>query len=128
MTRGPLPLPTLDAVLPLAQVACALSAVDRSGRVADRSVIRALGWRPGQILQIGVHRGMVVARAVAGAAGRVDRRGFLQLPLPVRRRCGLGAGDRLLLAADLDAGLLTGYPLPVLGQLLAAATPAGGAA
>lgn len=75
MARGPLPLAALDAVVVTSPVACALSAVDRSGRVADRSVIRALGWRPGQILEIRVQRGVVVARAVAGAAGRVDRRG-----------------------------------------------------
>ncbi|MFG1611050.1 hypothetical protein [Actinoplanes sp. NPDC049265] len=125
--RGPLPLADLGAPVMATPIAYALSAVDRSGRIADRGIVRALGWTPRQHLDVRVYRGTVVARPKAGATGRVDRRGFLLLPLPVRRRCELHPGDRLLLAADLDAGVLTGYPLPVLGPLLAA-TQAGGAA
>lgn len=138
MLRGPLPLPERHPVAVAAQVMYVLSAVDRSGRIADRSIVRTLRWVPGELLDVGEHRGIVTVRAVTGrrgpvgTCGRVDGRGFLHLPPTVRRRCGLTAGDRLLLAADPDAGQLTGYPLPTLGLLLAAAPPgttrAGGTA
>jgi bifunctional DNA-binding transcriptional regulator/antitoxin component of YhaV-PrlF toxin-antitoxin module len=38
------------------------------------------------------------------------RGGHLRLPATVRRWCGLGAGDRVLLAAEPDAGLLVVHP------------------
>lgn len=58
--RRPPPAPALDAGSPrVADTVYALSAVDKSGRVADRSIVRALGWMPGILEQAGI----IVARA-----------------------------------------------------------------
>src|SRR5215207_4587566 len=62
--RRPLPVPVLDAGSPRAtDTVYALSAVDKSGRVADRSIVRALGWIPGTRLGIREQAGIIVARA-----------------------------------------------------------------
>lgn len=46
--RVPLPLPSLDRASAHAlDIVYAVSAVDKSGRVADRHVVRVMGWAPG---------------------------------------------------------------------------------
>jgi hypothetical protein len=106
------------------------SAVDRSGRVADRSIVRALAWAPGTRLDIRERTGVMVVRAATDGVHRISDRGHLLLPLAARRWCRITTGDRLLLAADPATGLLMVHPLPVLDRLLAeahAAAAGGGA-
>jgi hypothetical protein len=122
----PLPLPLLppDGRRPADSV-YALTAVDKSGRVAARGILAELDWRPGTRLDIREQAGVITVR-VAGEGGcRVDSRGYLILSLAVRRWCRLAAGDRLLLVADHRTVVLTGYPLPVLDRLLDAASATG---
>jgi bifunctional DNA-binding transcriptional regulator/antitoxin component of YhaV-PrlF toxin-antitoxin module len=96
-----------------------VSAVDKSGRVADRSAVRVLGWAPGTRVSIRERAGTIVVAPAADGVHRVDARGYLLLPLAVRRWCHLRAGDRLLLAADPAVGVLVGHCLAVLDRLLA---------
>jgi hypothetical protein len=96
-----------------------LSAVDKSGRVADRSIVRVLGWLPGTRLDIREQAGIVVVRGACDGVHRIGDRGYLHLPLAVRRWCRLGAGDQVLLAADRAAGVLVAHPLVVVDRLLA---------
>jgi hypothetical protein len=118
--RRPLPLAALEsASLRVADVVYALSAVDKSGRVADRGIVRVLGWMPGTRLDVREQAGIVVARAAADGAYCIDDRGHLRVPLAVRRWCRLAAGDRVLLAADRATGVLMAHPLAVLDRLLA---------
>jgi hypothetical protein len=118
--RRPFPVPVLSAGSPrAADIVYAVSAVDKSGRVADRSVVRAVGWVPGTRLDIREQDGIVVVRPAADAALRIDERGHLRLPLAVRRWYRLAAGDRVLCAADRAAGVLTILPCEVLDRLLA---------
>ena len=121
--RPPLPLPQLRSAAAATSVVYALTALDRNGRLADRSILRVLDWLAGLRLDIREHAGVITARPAADGAGWVDARGFLQIPLTIRRWCRLTAGDRLLLAADPGAGVLLGYPVPVLDALLAGARP-----
>jgi len=107
-----------------------VSAVDKSGRVADRSVVRVMGWAPGTRIAIRERAGTVVVTPAGDGVHRVDGRGYLLLPLAVRRWCHLAAGDRLLWAADPGAGVLVGHCFAVLDRLLAeghAAVVGGGA-
>ena len=99
-------------------VAYALSAVDKSGRLADRSIVRGLGWLPGTRFDARERAGVIVAWAAVDGVCRVDDRGHLILPLAVRRWCRLAAGDRVLLAADHADGVLVAYPLGMLDRLL----------
>ncbi|WP_446219985.1 hypothetical protein [Micromonospora sp. IBHARD004] len=119
-SRRPLPVPALESGSPRATDAVyALSAVDKSGRVADRSIVRVLGWGPGTRLDIREQAGIIVARPAVDGVHCVGDRGHLHLPLAVRRWCRLTAGDRVLLAAAPAAGVLVAYPLAVLDRLLA---------
>jgi bifunctional DNA-binding transcriptional regulator/antitoxin component of YhaV-PrlF toxin-antitoxin module len=96
----------------------ALSAVDKSGRVADRSIVRVLGWLPGTRLDVRERAGLIMVGAACDGVCRIDAAGHLHLPLTVRRWCRLAAGDRVLLAADRAGGVLVAYPLAVLDRLL----------
>jgi hypothetical protein len=123
--RSPLPLPAVapDQV-PVSEAAYALSAVDKSGRVADRSIVQALGWEPGSRLDIRERAGLIVACLASDGICAVDDRGYLILPLAARRWCRLTAGDRVLLVAHRATGVLAAHPVPVLDRLLAPALSA----
>ena len=73
--------------------------IDASGRVADRAVIGALGWRGGDRLTLTADAGVVIARRDPGGMVTVPARPYIVIPAALRRRCGLRAGDRVLLAA-----------------------------
>src|SRR5207244_6349436 len=110
--RRPPPVPALDSGSPRATTTVyAFSAVDKSGRVADRSIVRVLGWVPGRRLDIREQAGIVVASAATDGVHSISERGHLHLPLAVRRWCRLAAGDRILLAADRPACVLVPFPL-----------------
>jgi hypothetical protein len=129
-TRGPLPIQGLVAPPSDAAALYAMSAVDKSGRLADRSIARVLGWRPRTRLDIREHDGLITIRPAADGVHYVDDRGHLRLPLAARRWCRVATGDRLLLAADPATDVLVAYPLPMLDRLLvhARAATAGDAA
>ena len=129
--RRPPPLPHLAGLIePAAETVYALSAVDKSGRLADRSIVRVLGWTPGVRLSIRERDGLVVVRSADQGVRCLDERGHLHLPLTVRRWCRIAAGDRLLVVADRCAAVLVVYPVTVLDRLLAGSHTAamGGAA
>lgn len=118
--RAPLPLPSLDRSSARAvDIAYVVSAVDKSGRVADRNIVRVMGWAPGTRLSIRERAASIVVAPHAQGVNRIDDRGYLLLPAAVRRWCHLAAGDRLLLAADPAAGVLVGHCFAVLDQLFA---------
>jgi hypothetical protein len=127
LVRGPLPLPTLIARRS-STVVYGLSALDDRGRVADRVVMRTLGWSAGLRLDIHETAGVLTALTAPDGAYQVTNQGHLRLPAPLRHRCGLQAGDRVLLAADPDQSRLAIYPPAVLDTLITqqSADPTGG--
>jgi bifunctional DNA-binding transcriptional regulator/antitoxin component of YhaV-PrlF toxin-antitoxin module len=96
-----------------------LAAVDDRGRIADRVVLRALGWSAGQRLTIAETGGMLTVHTDPAGDHQVTNQGHLRIPAPLRHRCGLTAGDRVLLAADPDESRLTIYPPAALDNALA---------
>ena len=113
-------MPSLEpAFARVVDIAYVVSAVDKSGRVADRTVVRAMGWAPGTRLGIRERGGTIVVAPAVDGVHRIDDRGYLLLPAAVRRWCHLTPGDRLLLAADSAAGVLVGHCFAVLDRLLA---------
>lgn len=98
-----------------------IGTIDASGRVADRAVTQALGWRPGDHLTLTAESGVVTARLDPG--GMVTLHGaYLAIPAALRRRCGLRPGDRVLLGARPADSTLTAYPIAVVHQALAGRT------
>lgn len=128
MVRGPLPLP-LPTLPPgrTSTVIYGLAAVDDRGRVADRVVLRSLGWSAGLRLDIDEAAGVLTVTTDPDGGYQITNQGNLRLPASLRLRCGLAAGDRLLLAADPDRSRLAIYPPAALDHALArSADTAGG--
>ena len=100
-----------------------LARVDRSGRVADRSVTGALGWRGGDRLTLTAEAGVVVIRRDPSGLVTVPPRSCVPIPAALRHRCGLLPGDPVLLAAVPAEDALTAYSLAVVDQALAALIP-----
>ena len=101
--------------------------IDASGRVADRATIAALGWRGGDRLTVTAEAGVMIARRDPGGMITVPSRPYVVIPAPLRRRCGLRAGDHVLLAASPGQDTLAAYSFAVVDQALRAhATASGG--
>ena len=94
------------------------AAIDCNGRVADNTVIRALRWAPGTRLDIRESGGLVLVRADQQGVFCTSGQGYLRLPAAVRHWCGLRPGDRVLLAADADHGLLVVHPPAALDAMV----------
>lgn len=117
LVRGPLPLPSLISRR-TSTVVYGLSALDDRGRLADRVVMRALGWSAGLRLDIGEKAGILTVLTAPDGAYQVTNQGHLRLPAPLRHKCGLQAGDRVLLATDPERSRLTIYPPAALDNFL----------
>ena len=94
--------------------------IDASGRVAGQAVGCALGWREGDRLTVTAAPGVVTARRDPAGMVTVPARACLAIPAVLRRRCGLRAGDRVLLAAVPGQGLLVASSFAVVDQALRA--------
>jgi hypothetical protein len=116
--------------LPMAGPAAALSVpagvvygtgrIDASGRVTDQAVSCALGWREGDRLTLTAAPGIVTARRDPRGMITVPARGCIAIPAVLRRRCGLRAGDRVLLAAVPGQEMLAACSFAVVDQALRA--------
>jgi hypothetical protein len=100
--------------------------MDESGRVADRAMIGAVGWQPGDRLTFTAAAGVVVARRDPGGMVTMPAKPYLVIPAALRRRCGLQAGDHVLLAASPGQDTLTAYSLAVVDRALRAHAPVPG--
>jgi hypothetical protein len=103
-----------------AGVVYGIGRIDASGRVTDRAISCALGWREGDRLTLIASPGVVTARRDPGGMVIVPARACLTIPAVLRRRCGLRAGDRVLLAAVLGQEILAAYSFVVVDQALRA--------
>lgn len=112
VSREPLPLP-LPAAPPPARrdVVFGMCAVDDKGRISDVRVMAALGWAPGQRVTFSFVHGVIVVVADDAGGQSVCGRGCLRLPTGMRRAVAIGRGERVLLAALIDAGRLVVHPL-----------------
>jgi hypothetical protein len=99
--RPPLPFGPLPPVTTNATV-CGAATMDCNGRIVEAAVIRALEWVPGTRLDMRVHGGLVLITADPTGVFRIRQPFHLRLPAAVRHWCGLHAGDRVLLTADVN--------------------------
>jgi hypothetical protein len=97
--------------------------IDSSGRVADRSIVSVLGWRPGDRLTLTAAAGVVIARRDPGGLVTMMAKPYLVIPAALRRRCALRAGDRLLLAVFPAQDTLAAYSFAVVDHALRAHAP-----
>jgi len=73
--------------------------IDASGRVADRAITGVLGWREGDRLTLTAAAGVVFARRDPDGMVTMPSKPYIAIPAVLRRRCGLQAGDRMILLA-----------------------------
>ncbi|MBF6331453.1 hypothetical protein [Nocardia transvalensis] len=102
---------------------CATTPIDARGRAADRSVIRELGWQPGQPISISLEGPEVVVRAMLTSKQRISPSGYLYLPAAARHAWGIRAGDRVLLAGGSDRGVLVVYSMAAVAAALSRLSP-----
>ena len=111
----PIPAPSLPE-----HVVYGIGRIDASGRIADRTVISALGWHGGERLTLTADAGVVTARRDRGGMITLPARAYIAIPAELRRRCGLQPGDRVLLAAAPAGDTLNAYSLAVVDQAIRA--------
>ena len=109
------PVPSLPE-----DVVYGIGRIDASGRIADQSVITAMGWRGGDLLTFTADAGVVTARRDPGGMVTIPRRGYIAIPAALRLRCGLEPGDRVLVAAAPADETLTAYSLAVVHEAIRA--------
>jgi hypothetical protein len=105
-----------------------MATLDCHGRVADRTVLQALGWLTGHRLTIHETDGTLTVIPDPDGEARVSGQGHLRIPAAVRHSCALDTGDRVLLVADPDRCRLAIYSPAALDTALARqpSTPTGG--
>ena len=126
---SPLPLASSPPGIPAApgDVIYGIGRIDASGRVAGRMVASVLGWRGGDRLTLTAEAGVVIAHRDPGGMVSVPDRPRVMIPVALRRRCGLRAGDPVLLAAVPGRDTLAAYPFAVVDRAIRAhgALPCG---
>ncbi|WP_280345128.1 hypothetical protein [Nocardia abscessus] len=85
---------------------CSVRRVDAKGRVIEKTLLPALGWRPGVRLGYKFEGKVVIVGSFGGPELWITATGDLRLPAPFRRKAGLHTADRILLAANLAEGVL----------------------
>lgn len=95
-----------------------IAAVDRSGRLREHRLLHALGWAPGDRTTVEIQpRSMIMRRGGHGRAV-IDARGQFFLPAAGRRLFGIAPGDRVVLLAEPQAGLLIICPVAIVAALV----------
>ena len=112
---SPVPVPSLPE-----DVVYGIARIDSSGRICERAIITALGWAGGDLLTFTADAGVVTARRDPGGMVTLPARAYITIPAALRRRCGLKAGNQVLLAAHPDLDSLAAYSLAVVDQAIRA--------
>ena len=121
VSAGGRPLPLAGPVRSVPEdVVYGFGRIDSSGRICDRAIVTALGWRGGDRLTVTADAGRVTARRDPGGMVTLPGRAYIAIPAALRHRCGLEPGDRVLLAAVPGDDTLAAYSLAVVDQAIRA--------
>ena len=115
-----LPLPRLATLPHETPMLYGIATLDGGGRVGDRRIMRSLGWRPDEQLDVTVVGDAVLVRPRCEGPYRVPPGLLVAIPASVRHWCALSPGDRVLLAADPERGALVVYTTTTLDRLVLA--------
>jgi hypothetical protein len=120
-----MPMPVLPPVAALRSIGSGAlligaARIDRSGRIHERALLHAVGWGPGQRLELDSVDGLIVIAPAPAGRHIIDRRSGLPLPAAVRRMCGIKPGPPLVLAAAVADQVLVIHAAATVARLLAA--------
>lgn len=134
---GPSPQNSPDlAVVPLAHLTvgpsgsaprCVVTTSDRAGRLADRSLMREMGWCRQTGVRFDVQGDVILVHADMSSTSSITTQGHLRLPLAVRRRSRIDAGTRLLLVAWPETGTLAACTTARVAEMVLARLSGAGA-
>jgi bifunctional DNA-binding transcriptional regulator/antitoxin component of YhaV-PrlF toxin-antitoxin module len=113
----PLPMPQLHRLPRDGSMLYGIARVDASGRVADQDVVAAMGWQPGDRIEVTVGSRAIVMRASPQGLVCVPRRPCVLIPAAIRHHRGISAGDHVLLAAAPDYGVVLVHTLSELDAM-----------
>lgn len=121
---SPLPLASPPGSPPVVgDVVYGIGRIDASGRVAERAIAAALGWCRADRLTLTAQAGVVVVRRDPAGMVTLPASGYIVIPAALRRRCGLAAGDLVLLAAQPGQDTLAAYSFGLVDQAIRAHLP-----
>ncbi|WP_238005888.1 AbrB/MazE/SpoVT family DNA-binding domain-containing protein [Dactylosporangium sp. AC04546] len=95
-----------------------MTSVDAGGRLADRSPLQLLGWKPRLPIRTTVTNDVVVIVPCPGQTEHVSSQGRIRLSSSTRRILGVAEGDRLFVVAAVDDDTLTIYPMWLLDSIV----------
>lgn len=97
----PLPVPALQPDIDPSPMESLYSIVkvDSSGRVADHTVMTALSWQPCAPLDFTITGESIVVRSIPDGLYSRTAQSCFTIPVRIRQRCRIRAGDRVVLAA-----------------------------
>ncbi|MEV3961511.1 hypothetical protein AB0M34_11525 [Nocardia sp. NPDC050193] len=124
-TAAALPLPQFnDERDPAADAPhVAVSTLDYSGKVSDRSALRHLGWCYGQDIALVIAEGVVKITEKRGGGHAITAHGYLRLPAEIRTCARINRHDRILLIAIRESQALLIYPPLQAAAALRSFTP-----
>ncbi|MEU6188047.1 hypothetical protein [Nocardia sp. NPDC047038] len=109
---------------------CSVRRLDAGGRVIEKRLLPALGWRPGRRLGYELKGAMVIVGSFGDPELWITAAGDLRLPARFRRKAAFHTSDRILLAAHLTEGILLMFGPGAVDQMITrqrqTAPPAGG--
>jgi bifunctional DNA-binding transcriptional regulator/antitoxin component of YhaV-PrlF toxin-antitoxin module len=115
----PVPLIDLRQLSRDATMLYGVGRVDASGRVANRDIIRALGWQPGDKLEVIPTLGCIVILSSPDGLLCVPDRPRIVIPAAARRVRNIETGDHVLLAAAPEYGIVIIHTPQAINDMLA---------
>ncbi len=115
----PLPLISLHQLSQDTTMLYGVGRVDASGRVASRDIVRALGWHPGDKLDVVIALSAIVILASPDGLFTVPPRPYIVIPAAARRQHGIETGDHVLLAAAPEYGIVIVHTRQAMNDMLA---------
>lgn len=104
LVHGGLPLPDVARRARRASTCWVISSIDSSGRLANRGMVRAIGWTVGCRVQIEWQGRRVAVKRHHSGDSTIGNRGHLRIPASVRRRLQIQKQDRLIAYVDTAQG------------------------
>jgi bifunctional DNA-binding transcriptional regulator/antitoxin component of YhaV-PrlF toxin-antitoxin module len=115
----PLPLFDLHQLSRDTTMQYGVGPVDASGRVKNRDIVRALGWQPGDKLDVIPALGGIVILSSPEGHLTVPARPCIVIPAAARRLHNIETGDCVLIAAAPEYGIVIIHTRQAINDMLA---------
>jgi bifunctional DNA-binding transcriptional regulator/antitoxin component of YhaV-PrlF toxin-antitoxin module len=115
----PLPLTSLYRLSRDTTMLYDVGRVDVSGRISTRDIIRALGWQPGDKLDVISALGGIVVLSSPDGLLTMSAKPCILIPATARRLHNIETGDHVLLAAAPEYGIVIVHTRQAINDMLA---------